>query len=161
VRPGDLVLDFACGTGLNIPGLVRAGAGEIVGIDVSAAMLARASRRFPAVRFVRADLATVDLGIRAPRVLCTYGLSLVAEPEEAAANLLRHVQPRGQLVLLDFDGPTGPFGLLRGTWAAWLRAFGVRPPWSRLLRLRPDRRRRLAGGFAAILDCGPESLFPT
>jgi ubiquinone/menaquinone biosynthesis C-methylase UbiE len=125
VQPGDRVLDFACGTGLNMPLLRRAGAGAIVGIDLSEAMLARARRNHPFASYLRADLADVDVGPPAPRVICTFGLSLVADPWNAFRNLHRHVAPGGTLVVLDFGEPPGLRGRLLG---AWLARFGVRSP---------------------------------
>jgi SAM-dependent methyltransferase len=48
-------LDFACGTG-RATGFVEGFADTTVGVDVSAAMLARAQERFPGARFVRGDV---------------------------------------------------------------------------------------------------------
>jgi polysaccharide pyruvyl transferase WcaK-like protein/SAM-dependent methyltransferase len=48
-------LDFACGTG-RATGFVEGFADTTVGVDVSAAMLARAQERFPSTRFVRGDV---------------------------------------------------------------------------------------------------------
>src|ERR1700742_3284812 len=44
LRPGDTVVDMACGTGLNFPLLEKAvgPGGRIVGVDLTDAMLARA-----------------------------------------------------------------------------------------------------------------------
>lgn len=50
LRPGDTVLDVACGTGLNLARL-RAGvgpSGRVVGVDISSGMLARARDRVAA-----------------------------------------------------------------------------------------------------------------
>jgi ubiquinone/menaquinone biosynthesis C-methylase UbiE len=125
VRRGDRVLDFACGTGLNVPHLDRAGAGDVVGIDLSEAMLVRARRKHPRAQFLRADMRDVDLGAAASRVICTYGLSLLPDPVPALQNLHRHVAPGGRLVILDFGRPPGALGTAL---AAWLSAFGVRAP---------------------------------
>jgi ubiquinone/menaquinone biosynthesis C-methylase UbiE len=156
VQPGDRVLDFACGTGLNMPLLRRAGAGAIVGIDLSEAMLARARRNHPFASYLRADLADVDAGPPAPRVICTFGLSVVADPEGAFRNLHRHVAPGGTLVLLDFGEPPGLPGRLL---EAWLARFGVRSPrgagaWVARLFERATRD-VIQGGVAQILggDC--------
>ena len=47
LRPGDTVVDMACGTGLNFPLLekVVGPGGRIVGVDLTDAMLARAQDR--------------------------------------------------------------------------------------------------------------------
>lgn len=151
VQPGDRVLDFACGTGLNVPLLRRAGAGEVVGIDLSEAMLARARRNHPFASYLRADMADVDV-VPAPRVICAFGLSLVPDPGRAFHNLHRHVAPGGTLVLLDFGRPPGLLGRLL---EAWLARFGVRSPcgaeeWLPGLFDRATRE-VIRGGVAQIL----------
>src|SRR5262245_1913733 len=56
VRPGDCVLDAACGTGDLALADVRAGAAEVTGVDFSGEMLERARRKSSAVEWVQADL---------------------------------------------------------------------------------------------------------
>src|SRR5687768_2205697 len=102
VRAGLRVIDFACGTGLNFPFLMRAGAAEIVGVDLSPAMLARAQRKCPSARVVQGDLSTITLGFKADRALCTYGLSLVEHPQRAIERMSAHLTNDGVLVILDF-----------------------------------------------------------
>ena len=52
LRPGDTVVDIACGTGLNFPLLEEAIGpdGRIVGVDLTDAMLAQAQRRIESER---------------------------------------------------------------------------------------------------------------
>ena len=76
VRPGDRVLDAACGTGDLALADLRAGATAVVGLDFSEAMLARARRKAPQLEWVQGDMlempfadasfdaATVGFGIR-------------------------------------------------------------------------------------------------
>ena len=47
LRPGDRVLDVACGTGLSFPPLREAvgAGGEVIGIDISAEMMSLATQR--------------------------------------------------------------------------------------------------------------------
>src|ERR1700704_1808049 len=58
LRPGDTVLDMACGTGLNFPLLQKAvgPGGRIVGVDLTDAMLARAQDRIEANGWAKANL---------------------------------------------------------------------------------------------------------
>src|SRR4051812_23669605 len=56
VRPGDRVLDAACGTGELALAAAAAGAGEVVGLDFSARMLERARPKSSAIEWVQGDL---------------------------------------------------------------------------------------------------------
>ena len=76
VRPGDRVLDAACGTGDLALADLRAGAAAVTGLDFSARMLERARRKAPSLRWIEGDLlalpfeagtfdaATVGFGVR-------------------------------------------------------------------------------------------------
>jgi SAM-dependent methyltransferase len=55
-RPGERVLDAACGTGAHLGSLLRAGSAP-VGLDLSRGMLAVTRRKYPAVPLAQADLA--------------------------------------------------------------------------------------------------------
>src|SRR4051794_17843034 len=55
VRPGDRVLDAACGTGDLALADVRAGADRVTGLDFSERMLERARRKAP-LDWVRGDM---------------------------------------------------------------------------------------------------------
>src|SRR5579862_2687970 len=76
VRPGDRVLDAACGTGDLAVADLRAGAASVAGLDFSPRMLERARRKSGAVDWIEGDLlalpfedaafdaATIGFGIR-------------------------------------------------------------------------------------------------
>ena len=73
LRPGALVLDIGCGTGLNIP-LKREAvgpAGRIVGVDASANMLAQARAKAEHLGWENIDLVCADATTLTPRWL--YG----------------------------------------------------------------------------------------
>src|SRR5919204_5592992 len=55
VTRGDVVLDVCCGTGDLALADLAAGAGRVVGLDFSAAMLERARRKSDRVEWVRGD----------------------------------------------------------------------------------------------------------
>src|SRR5271163_1689841 len=55
------VLDAGCGTGRVAGELARRGV-EVVGVDVSASMIAEARRRAPDQLWLEDDLSTLDLG---------------------------------------------------------------------------------------------------
>jgi SAM-dependent methyltransferase len=100
VRRG-LVLDLGCGAGVLSEVLVRRGH-EVVGVDVSPAMLATARRRVPRARFVRGSIDRVALPPCDAAVAIGEVLNYL--PTEAAlARTLRRVRaalrPGGVLVL--------------------------------------------------------------
>ncbi len=73
---GRSVVDLACGEGTYARKLMRAGAGRVVGVDISPAMIALAERAETVeplgVRYVVADVATVELDEPFDIALCSY-----------------------------------------------------------------------------------------
>ena len=104
VRPGDGVLDVACGPG-NFTREFAALAGPsglAVGIDASPTMLARAARDTPGreVAYVRGD--AVHLPFRDgsfDAVCCFAALHLFAEPFAALDHMARVLTPGGRIAL--------------------------------------------------------------
>jgi SAM-dependent methyltransferase len=66
------VLDLGCGTGRHAALLSRGY--DVVGVDQSADLLARARRRAPWARFVEADLRSFELGIRFDAAVAMYAV---------------------------------------------------------------------------------------
>ena len=124
--PGETVIDFACGTGLNMPGLLARQA-RVVGIDYSTSMLERARARHPSVQFVQADIASCRFGGVVDKAICTYSLSMVENWRDALLGMRAAVAPGGRLVILDFGRLSGPLGLLYPPFRWWLRRHGVDP----------------------------------
>nr|WP_049908922.1 methyltransferase domain-containing protein [Halorubrum saccharovorum] len=84
--PGDTVVEFGCGPGVNFPALREAvgPTGRVVGVDLTGAMLDRARalverRGWENVEFVRGD-ATVPPVRSADAVLATFVTSLFPDP---------------------------------------------------------------------------------
>jgi SAM-dependent methyltransferase len=103
VRHGERVVDIGCGTGASSIALAeRAGPpGQVLGVDVSAPMLARAAERLPPgvqVKFVRADATTYRFEPAAFDLLFSrFGVMFFAEPVRAFANLRTALKPAGRL----------------------------------------------------------------
>ncbi len=131
------VLDAGCGTGRVAIELARRGI-DVVGVDIDPSMLAGARAKRPDLRWVEADLASVDFDMgRLFDVVVLAGnvMIFLAPGSEAAvvANLARHVGPGGALVAgfqlqpgrldLDaYDGHCRAAGLeFAGRWATWDR----------------------------------------
>ena len=105
---GERVLDLACGTGENVPWLLDAlgDGGEVLGVDLSAGMLSRATRRFgddSRVRFLQRDatqLTDDDVG-QVDAAICFLGLTVMPEPKAVVAATLRRLKPGGRFVIYD------------------------------------------------------------
>jgi SAM-dependent methyltransferase len=103
LRHGERVVDIGCGTGASSIALAeRAGPyGQVLGVDVSAQMLARAAERLPPgvpVKFVRADATTYRFESTAFDLLFSrFGVMFFAEPARAFANLRTALKPSGRL----------------------------------------------------------------
>ncbi|HEV7652941.1 MAG TPA: methyltransferase domain-containing protein [Actinophytocola sp.] len=92
LTPADRVLDVGCGCG-NTTRLAARQAGEVVGVDVSEAMLTRARQRTEEAglvnaRFLRGDAQTTPFE-PADVVMSQLGVMFFADPAAAFANLRR------------------------------------------------------------------------
>ena len=117
LEPGDVVLDIACGTGLNFP-FVLAGIsaeGLLIGLDFSSGMLAKARRKaerngWRNVRLVQADARAIsgDLlrehaGVdQVDKVLCTLGLTVVPDWEAVFERSWALLKPGGRYAIMDW-----------------------------------------------------------
>lgn len=114
-RTGGPILELGCGTGRVTAALARAGY-EVVGLDNSPAMLARAEARLDPdlkgrVRLVRADMAGFDLGRQFALAIVPLGTFGHLTTPEAQLRCLgavrRHLRPGG-LLGLDLPNPLAP-----------------------------------------------------
>ena len=106
-RPGERVLELACGTGgpgLDAAPLVAPG-GEVVISDFAAEMTAIAANRIAELGLRNASARVLDLEhIDEPDdsydvVLCREGLMLVPDPARAAREIRRILRPGGRVVI--------------------------------------------------------------
>jgi SAM-dependent methyltransferase len=105
VTAGERVLEIGCGTGaFTVPLAEAVGErGEVLGADISTAMLAQARKRFAEtplrnVTLVEADAQThqFDPG-RFDLITSRFGVMFFADPAAAFGNLLRATRPGGRL----------------------------------------------------------------
>ena len=105
-RPGERLLDLACGNGQMSRWLADRGA-RVVGVDISEGMLARArarSREYgDRIRFVRADLTTSRGGAalgahRYDAAVCTMAIMDMQAIEPMFRAVRRRIVPHGRFV---------------------------------------------------------------
>jgi len=106
VRPADRVLEIGFGPGEAIAGLVRAGAGHVYGVDHSAVMLRRATRRnAAAIRAGRVTLAQAPVE-RLPfdgpftAILAVNTLAFWPAPPTRLTDLRHRLTPDGRIAIL-------------------------------------------------------------
>jgi ubiquinone/menaquinone biosynthesis C-methylase UbiE len=110
------VLDVATGTGAQAREFART-AGEVVGIDLSDAMLrvARKKSRASNLRFQRADATELPFNDSTFDIACiSFALHEMPAPirTRAIAEMARVTKTRGIVIVIDHGRPGGPFGCL-------------------------------------------------
>ncbi len=117
VRHGDRVLDACCGTGDLAVAALRAGAGEVVGLDFSDAMLERARRKAPAIEWVQGDVLELPFPDASFDVATVgFGVRNVEELERALRELRRVLRPGGRLAILEITTARGPLAPFYRVW---------------------------------------------
>jgi ubiquinone/menaquinone biosynthesis C-methylase UbiE len=147
LKPGDTVIDLACGTGLNFPLLEKAvgAAGKIIGVDISPEMLDQARRRIERsgwrnVELVQADLAQYAFPDSAAGILSTFSMYLVPEYDDVIRRGAAALRPAGRLAILDAKQVESP-PAWTALFPAWRKQpFGIGPeflerhPWESVRR---------------------------
>ncbi len=107
ITPGERVLDVGCGNGASTREAARmAEPGEVVGIDLSTAMLSNAERRSAAagltnVTFVRGDAQVYDFAPESFDVIISNAGAMFFDDKVAAfTNLRRALRPGGRIALM-------------------------------------------------------------
>jgi demethylmenaquinone methyltransferase/2-methoxy-6-polyprenyl-1,4-benzoquinol methylase len=116
VRPGDRVLDAACGTGDLAIAAQRAGASRVTGLDFSERMLERA-RRKAQLDWVQGDMLALPFADSTFDVATVgFGVRNVADLELALRELRRVLKDGGRVAILEI---TQPRGIARPFYSLW------------------------------------------
>ena len=103
VRPGDRILDIACGTGIvaRLAKERQAGIGKVVGIDVSPPMLAVARKVAPDIDWREGDAGALPLNgdEQFDVVVCQQGLQFFPDKPAAARQMRRALAADGRLAV--------------------------------------------------------------
>jgi phosphatidylethanolamine/phosphatidyl-N-methylethanolamine N-methyltransferase len=139
-KVGGRILEVGVGTGLSFDDYDNST--EIVGIDFSEPMVAKArqrlaSGRYPHVRNVLVmdahELAFADASFDC--VVAQFVITLVANPERVLSECARAVKPGGKIILVNhLYSERGPAAALERWFARHSRQLGLRPefPFARL-----------------------------
>jgi demethylmenaquinone methyltransferase/2-methoxy-6-polyprenyl-1,4-benzoquinol methylase len=119
-RPGARILDLCCGTGDMAFALAKvrgANQAQIVGIDFSAAMLARARAKSAGManppQWLEADALALPLRNQSfDLVVSAFGFRNLANYDSGLREIARVLKPGGELGILDFGQPGGIVGKL-------------------------------------------------
>jgi ubiquinone/menaquinone biosynthesis C-methylase UbiE len=137
LRPGDVVVDLACGTGLNFALLEeRIGPeGRIVGVDLTDAMLAQAMQRVEAngwdnVTLVQSDAAAFEFPSEVDAILSTYALTQVPGCREVVAHGAAALSDGGRWAVLDLKVPDNAPRRLAQLGIAAVRPFASIEEWA-------------------------------
>jgi demethylmenaquinone methyltransferase / 2-methoxy-6-polyprenyl-1,4-benzoquinol methylase len=147
-RPGDRVLDVCTGTG-RLAALLhrRVGpSGEVIGVDLTEAMLEVARKRYPDVGFLVGDACQLPFPDRSfTAVTMAFGLRNIQDRQLAVRELARILRPGGRAVILEFSQV---HSLLRPGYAWYSRT--LIPPIARLILGRDSAYRYLTESIAAF-----------
>lgn len=122
----DKIIDLACGTGLNIPLLLKDAFSEnILGVDYSEAMLKKAKKKYPIVNFVRGDVSNYNFPEKFDKALCTYSMSAIDKWEKTIVNVKNSLKDKGSFVILDFYKWKGAIRPFYPAFKWWLKLYGV------------------------------------
>ena len=152
--PPGRALDAACGTGRHAQRLCELGH-DVVGVDTSPEMLARAAANAPSAAFIRADLREVPAAdARFDLVICGLALSHLDDIAPALRELARVLRPGGRMVISVLH----PFLALLG----WQAPFTDREGARGFIREHPHRHARWIACFRdaglELLDCREPEL---
>ena len=152
VKPGQRVLDVACGTGNATLPAARTGA-EVIGVDIATNLLQDARQRAAvenvAVTFQEGDAEELPFQDgEFDIVISMFGAMFAPRPERAAAELLRACKPGGLVAMANWT----PEGFVGKTFRASAE-FAPPPPGIQSPVMWGDEkvvRQRLANGAAKI-----------
>jgi SAM-dependent methyltransferase len=125
--PAGAALDAACGTG-RYSEYLAARRHRVVGVDRSAAMLAKAREKLPQGDFREGDLEALPLEpASVDAAVCALALVHLPEVARAVAEIARVVRPGGRVIISDVH----PFPVMLG-WQAQSRSADGGPGFTRL-----------------------------
>ena len=101
IRPGDTVLDVACGTGVLFPYYLARDVGGVTAVDISPEMVRIAAEKNhdPRVKIFCGDAETMPVTQQHDRCVVYNAFPHFSEPEQLVARLAVWVKPGGRLTV--------------------------------------------------------------
>ena len=106
VKPGDRVIDVACGTGaLTLAAAERAGSGgAVVGLDANPDMLVVARRKPAGIEWIEATAEALPMPDQSfDAVVSQFGMMFFDRPPAALSEMMRVLRPGGRLAVAVCD----------------------------------------------------------
>jgi arsenite methyltransferase len=166
LRPGDTVLDVACGTGVCFPLLEEkiGAAGRIIAVELSPDMLEQARRRVDAsgwhnVTLIQASMESVKMPVGWDAALFHFTQDVLRSPA-ALANIFSQANEHGRVALAGtklFPWWLAPLNVYiwLANWSYMTTFEGLSRPWSLLQRDHvPDLHVRPVWLGASYVACG-------
>jgi ubiquinone/menaquinone biosynthesis C-methylase UbiE len=114
LKPGDLVIDIGCGTGLNFEPLQEAigPEGKIIGVDLTDAMLDQARQRvtdhgWKNIELVHSDATQYEFPTQVDGIISVFALTFIPDCERVVQNGCKALAPGRKWAVLDM------------AWSAW------------------------------------------
>ena len=109
IKPGDFVLDLACGTGAVARHAARQlqSSGMLIGVDFSRGALGIAKVSAPEGHFVEMDAENIGLRVKFDKILCQYALMFFPDPARVLARLMALMKENGRLAVAVHGTPEG------------------------------------------------------
>jgi ubiquinone/menaquinone biosynthesis C-methylase UbiE len=167
-----VVLDIACGTGINFEAIEAAigPTGQLIGVDVSPDMLAIARARVAShgwqnVVLCETPAEALNLNVRADAALFSLAHDVLQSPA-AMATVWRHLKPAARVAAFGAKRP--PLWHVLGRLVVWLRvrqymttSSGLDRPWSTLERFVPALAVESVARGSAFIAWGTSAARPS
>jgi ubiquinone/menaquinone biosynthesis methyltransferase len=158
IKPGERVLDLACGTG-DLAFAAAAHGARVIGLDLTPRMVQLAQARAPGAAtaftiFTVGDMMSLPVADASIDVITTgYGLRNVPVLGDAIREMHRVLVPGGRLLSLDFNRPSST--PLRAAYLAYLTVVGSTVGWALhgdpdTYRYIPESIKRYPGAEAVV-----------